>query len=1017
MSIGSNVTNTGVLDLANQVYKVEDLRQLKLTVKVGAAQAKTELIAYEKLSPAQVNTKSTSKFKNWVVSNVNGIKELITGEQGTLRHVSKKMDEVADALVSKFDHEIDMSLQPKLDEQSDDFFKDQISKISEVITKLNRVSENLYNHNQIIRDHNEHFIRKDRNLLACPKHNESLEKVNHKIVELILLKRELLEIVSEKKSEFVRLKQHEIKAIQLEKGKEVDKSLDELESNIENGLEIDREYIFTASSAFEKKLHELSPEKAEACKLRFSKLVNNAYLAALRNKIINKTIELPQSIRTVLAVLGYSDSWISIKLPLAKQSLMDSLLVKLNTFDLSKMSPIQLADQVLAEVFEFTGKLMGLNEEKEKNLSVLLKKLFEFESIWKSQEKQAVNISKEVLRETLTKNYGPGSPIENKPLLNHYLAQLSAYQPSKGFSKVLEQILKDQNFQKSMLNGKTLEFKRAVLNHPLQFPQLLRELDQLLTTQIASKEEDQMNYTLSIATEFNSMLGNDHDSWFIRNQKNQRFANKPDSLSDQRPLWTGNSDPINYRWIKAIMKNPSKLFKNASELSYKPVVRTEFEVVEDEFEVSDENQKNEAQNEKQGMPNAILNKDHLQKEIIISHKEPKTTLTALIEEVDTQNLKNEDSFNLASSNGVIDVTIMTEEKNEKGETVAYKNAHSIGIQIDRTSQLFRFWDIHSGLYTYSSLEELKAECELYVQSFYGSECNNFSATQYIDRDPSSLSAPNPAQNKAKISKEQTAGKLGIGTLELMALETDYKVTQDEMVGIRHYVSADYCAINYILRTAGRENRMSMEKLEEHVRNWYKAVDQIEDEESVEKMSAVEYKKLRADVIELKKTFVDQFGTVAPSLASDVLVILERIDLAINCLDKLPSFSNPDPMGETRTCRLLNTASIKLPTGSTLLEYYMASVGKVFTEAGFFSTSANLGGVDTLGEKDTVMYIRCPPGHSGKDISKISQQVGEREILFKPGSQFLVESVAKNKEGKYEIMLKAVVPEASRGSAG
>lgn len=125
----------------------------------------------------------------------------------------------------------------------------------------------------------------------------------------------------------------------------------------------------------------------------------------------------------------------------------------------------------------------------------------------------------------------------------------------------------------------------------------------------------------------------------------------------------------------------------------------------------------------------ILRKDHMQARRLIEARP--STMRALIENVMAANEKN--SSLLEQSSGIFEIGIYR-TTTEEGELIR-RDGHAIGMQIDRQSEVYRFWDVNSGFYSYPDFETFKRETEAYIREVYGKdkqgrEYNDFLAMQY-----------------------------------------------------------------------------------------------------------------------------------------------------------------------------------------------------------------------------------------------------------------------------------------------
>ena len=103
------------------------------------------------------------------------------------------------------------------------------------------------------------------------------------------------------------------------------------------------------------------------------------------------------------------------------------------------------------------------------------------------------------------------------------------------------------------------------------------------------------------------------------------------------------------------------------------------------------------------------------------------------------------------------------------------------------------------------------------------------------------------------------------------------------------------------------------------------------------------------------------------------------------LDKLPSFEGTVYRGFEQSIKGL----------------YDLSVGKVFCDPAFFSTSEKENVADDFGSKFHFFVIKCKK--AGKSIRKYSCHRKEEEVLFPPGTKFLITKVEGNKVWMEEIV--------------
>jgi hypothetical protein len=738
MSIESN---QGVFDLTSRIYSVEELRTFKLSVSSGSIQDKTAQIAFQKLEKPQIPSKPG--WGDWGVSILGGIKGAFVKNKDptSIYNVTNKLDEVAGNLIYSFTQE-----QMEIHQLATP--EERLEKVKNMMKKIGCAMVNLKNHDVIIDHFNARFLTKGHNILACHNHALSIHQMMAKLLEFGTLQTKL--VVSIESAKKVSLEKQ--REIQREKGKVLDKTLNELEHNIQNGQEIDRQFIMSSAVEFTKSLADLEPQKAEECKLRYQGLVNKAYLETLKNKVIQEKMDLPQSISIVLSQLGFGSEWIKEKLPNARESLIKMIESQLADPELMKIPPKIVVQDVLAKVFGITSKLLELDQDKQKNLSALLGKLFAFESVFEKLHIDLAEVTKDYLTTFLTQQYGKDGALENEKLLHYHLSRLATYKSPSLFPLILEKAFTDPSIQ----------LKINTLDQSDLFSQTLNRLEQHIEEQKNSLMENLAEIAQNEVLMFLEPMSTEKDQaksdWFERNQTHTRFTFNQNEWGNQHILGgDGCCAAINFRWIKEIMKDPSRFYKSADDLnpavseqrdwrfSTRPLsLPSGSKILSKDRKIQAELRINVLVDKSgQGMSNKILKRDGMQKDILISYRsKPPNTITKLIEELHERNTQ-ENLGLLDRSHGIIDLTVMVEKRNKQGQITAFENPHAIGMQIDPMSGTYRFWDVNSGFYSYPSLEMLKTESEAYMQAFYEGKYNNFSATQYIEEEkkPSPPSSP------------------------------------------------------------------------------------------------------------------------------------------------------------------------------------------------------------------------------------------------------------------------------------
>lgn len=276
--------------------------------------------------------------------------------------------------------------------------------------------------------------------------------------------------------------------------------------------------------------------------------------------------------------------------------------------------------------------------------------------------------------------------------------------------------------------------------------------------------------------------------WFDRNAQYQQFKFNQSAWGGDYILNTGACAAMNYRWIKELLKDPTKIItsqrdfdpdavkvkrdptlpsllenirktkidKSLTVESARTDLRKREALTADEMEefdetpsspllsrqdssigVKPEDRRIQAQmkvdeNRKFSISQQVLAKDHMQKEELIGWDAHISTITPLIETL--MKKREEEVLLLEKSAGAFEIFIARTKKNEQGETT-WNDGHVMGMQIDPTREIYRFWDVNSGFYSYPDLNTLKKEAETYMHDFYGKdeegvEYNDFRVWQY-----------------------------------------------------------------------------------------------------------------------------------------------------------------------------------------------------------------------------------------------------------------------------------------------
>lgn len=148
-----------------------------------------------------------------------------------------------------------------------------------------------------------------------------------------------------------------------------------------------------------------------------------------------------------------------------------------------------------------------------------------------------------------------------------------------------------------------------------------------------------------------------------------------------------------------------------------------------------------------------------------------------------------------------------------------------------------------------------------------------------------------------------------------------------------------------------------------------------------------------DLVAIKSYTGAMFQYINETLRTKNPVDLKDIEPIVKCaesgLNQLPSYKGIAYRG------------VNFNYLPKVLENYQK--GKIVTEEAF--TSSSIEKNTSFVNKDTMIIIYSK---KGKDVSFLSSAAHEKEILFKTGSKFMIESVQMNKDGKREIVMREIL---------
>lgn len=612
----------------------------------------------------------------------------------------------------------------------DDIVRTEIEKETAEIegsdgaTKKEKIEQQIQVLKRLISNLQSHdnYIREynDNHYSFCPTHDETLKLIEGRFNLLL----------SEKKKEVTDQLTDRIK---------------QMETKCKNKEGLDEWHLYSLSFSFDHLLENLhSPVEKELYRNKYHQLLNQAYVQTLTNQL--KRNELPFTIQIMLTNLDFNQTAIEA----AINKTAEKFITHLNHFS-REHSLLDFKFQMQGELLSMLGKDLGLNSGQLEKLNQFLILSVENEEKFSRSYDKALYRAKHALRESFEE--GAANAINN-----YYPRPEFAFFPAA--LKYIKQ---------------TMDFP------PKQFSSYLTKLEKSFSDYEETIQQQLDGYARRLAARFvTTTYKTKRHLWEERNAAYRKFSFNQVSWGENAILGKGVCAAINYRWIRELLKDPSKKITSHKDLdsdASKAIRNKEFialfekikQKIEqspaidfakaqlrkkegltpdemDEFEVplqqpfltrqdssigvKPEDRRIQAQYkvEKQdkigAIPKQILTKDHLLARRLIEEKP--STIKALIENVMAKD--KEDSSLLERSSGIFGISIYRSGAREL-------RAHALGMQIDQQSGIYRFWDVNSGFYSYPNLETLKREAEAYIHDYYGKdeqgiEYNEFLAKQY-----------------------------------------------------------------------------------------------------------------------------------------------------------------------------------------------------------------------------------------------------------------------------------------------
>lgn len=612
--------------------------------------------------------------------------------------------------------------------------------IDRQIQVLSRLISNLQAHDAYIQEFNK------RHFSHCPTHEETIKLIQTRFEALTTKKRELKDALVDK----------------------INHLFENLQEIIGEDKYVDWHYLIGSYRDLMRLLASLDPpEERVGFQEEYQELFNHFYIES----IATKGFQLPKPIELILLNLGFSPQQIHMACTRIAGPVTAHMLPFAST-DLSKIEVPKLKHQIQRKIFFLIGKELGLKNKQRKKINETLNLLNQAEPALGYQYYLAINRGKNEMKRFVEQQIA-------EPVRGQFIERLDRSFPPSSFENMIVDFLKDQNL-------------KQILSKEKKFSKFLQELDAefyMEQQNIKSWLEDDV---AALKNEFFKLLHQTvKEGWIERNARYRRFGFWQGGWGDNHILGGGVCAAINYRWIRELLKDPFKkitsykdLDPDAMKVMRNPTLsfiltRIQQEKIEEssavhfakaqlrekealtadeleEFEVSlpqpflsrhdssigvkPEDRRIQAQyiaeafdDSTGAIPKQVLAKDHMQVEPMLSSRP--STISELIERVVEKS--EEDPFFLRKSSGIFGIGIRREI--DYYDEKEYRDAHAVGMQIDQTSHVYRFWDVNSGFYSYPDLATLKREAEAYIQEYYGRdqdgvEYNDFLPIQYFKKE-------------------------------------------------------------------------------------------------------------------------------------------------------------------------------------------------------------------------------------------------------------------------------------------
>lgn len=741
----------GRFDPFNTQLNVDDLRRTQLKIEGDLTNLDDRIvqIVYKKL-PTPIY--ESSSLGTWFSSVVTGTISIATGDTDptSLYNIKRAFDAIVKREI-KEENEVNLERLP---------IDIRCSIVTESIKKLTNLQNVLINHNAVIKDYNARFFISN----GCSDHSENLDAIGKQIEKMKIVKTSLLDNLA-------RL---------------ADKKIENLQNDINNGMKIDKQYLVNQFPFFMSFISTIEPLlKQKEIRESYQMIINQAYIANLISQIKDQAIDIPASIYELLSEFGLPKEFIQIQLATLSTRFITTLERLIGQDNFGELSPLTIKEMMESHLIDAAKDLVNipLTTEQRERVSTILKKLHEFETKYTSNYQNQLRSTKENLlaKFRLEKTH----PVIRQQVIN----DIQAYNSPYNSGLVLHEILKGKRTGRVMTESKE------------SFEALIQDLDKSISAEENRQALTMQTMIDKTLEPLLKIIDSSKEDWSKRNEKHQVFAFNQAAWGDEYVLDKGVCVALNYRWIKELLKDPNKVIRSQSDLDpnntplklqekvfkkiksdkidSNPIVAAakrrekerelslgisddafidgprsssvtsastseELSRVDSKADITIKDRMRQAtyalathlsETNAAGMPEAILKRDKMESSILTSKLDSiPSTITELIDKLMEANKK--ENF-LTKSDGIIGVGIYKATKNTSGAVTHVEHGHAIGMQIDSSRNIYRFWDVNYGFYSYSSLDELKKQSSAYIREVYFREgYNYFNAIQYFPKTSS-----------------------------------------------------------------------------------------------------------------------------------------------------------------------------------------------------------------------------------------------------------------------------------------